>query len=99
MSDVVVTEHAIIGKAAMVEGLMTRCPELSKKVASTYVDELFAFLKNELDNGKKVRFPEFLGTMEKRTLEAGTCRNPQTGEQMTLPVRTKYVSKSTPKAV
>ncbi|MEH7569954.1 HU family DNA-binding protein, partial [Priestia megaterium] len=58
--------------------------ELTKQDTKKAVDALFEKISNTLANEEKIQLIGF-GTFEVRERAARTGRNPQTGEEMTIP--------------
>jgi len=58
--------------------------EISKKDAANAVDAVFATITTALENNDKVQLIGF-GTFEVRERSERQGRNPQTGEEMTIP--------------
>ncbi|MGX2947106.1 HU family DNA-binding protein [Enterococcus alishanensis] len=57
---------------------------LTKKESLAVVNELFKAIETALSNGEKVQVIGF-GNFEVRTRAARKGRNPQTGEELTIP--------------
>ncbi|QXE02005.1 DNA-binding protein HU-beta [Terribacillus aidingensis] len=72
-----------MNKAELVEAVAQQA-ELSKKEASKAVDALLETISETLANDEKVQLVGF-GTFEVRERAARTGRNPQTGEEITIP--------------
>ncbi|MFP7171161.1 HU family DNA-binding protein [Terribacillus sp. 179-K 1B1 HS] len=72
-----------MNKAELVEAVAQQA-ELSKKDASKAVDALLETISETLAKDEKVQLVGF-GTFEVRERAARTGRNPQTGEEITIP--------------
>ncbi|AIF65278.1 MULTISPECIES: HU family DNA-binding protein [Bacillaceae] len=72
-----------MNKAELVEAVAQQA-ELSKKDASKAVDALLETISETLAKEEKVQLVGF-GTFEVRERAARTGRNPQTGEEITIP--------------
>ncbi|MFP7495236.1 HU family DNA-binding protein [Terribacillus saccharophilus] len=72
-----------MNKAELVEAVAEQA-ELSKKDASKAVDALLETISETLAKDEKVQLVGF-GTFEVRERAARTGRNPQTGEEITIP--------------
>lgn len=59
---------------------------LTKKGASEALDTILSTIMDALQKGEKVTITGF-GTFEVRSRKARTGRNPQTGEEITIPAR------------
>ncbi|MED4256571.1 bacterial nucleoid protein Hbs [Priestia megaterium] len=70
-------------KAEFVEAVASKS-ELTKQEAKKAVDALFETISTTLAKGEKVQLVGF-GTFEVRERAERTGRNPQTGEEMTIP--------------
>ncbi|MED4268616.1 HU family DNA-binding protein [Priestia megaterium] len=70
-------------KAEFVEAVGSKS-ELTKQEAKKAVDALFETISTTLAKGEKVQLVGF-GTFEVRERAERTGRNPQTGEEMTIP--------------
>ncbi|MDP1442235.1 HU family DNA-binding protein [Priestia megaterium] len=70
-------------KAEFIEAVASKS-ELTKQDAKKAVDALFETISTTLAKGKKVQLVGF-GTFEVRERAERTGRNPQTGEEMTIP--------------
>ncbi|MEE3896921.1 HU family DNA-binding protein [Priestia megaterium] len=70
-------------KAEFVEAVASKS-ELTKQEAKKAVDALFETISTTLAEGEKVQLVGF-GTFEVRERAERTGRNPQTGEEMTIP--------------
>ncbi len=74
---------------------------LSKQEANRVLEALVEIVVNAVKTGDPVKIPG-LGTFKKRVTKARTGRNPQTGEEIQIPARTKAaftVAKSFKEAV
>ena len=72
-----------MNKAELVDAVATQA-ELSKQDAKKAVEALFETISNTLAKEEKIQLIGF-GTFEVRERAARTGRNPQTGEEMTIP--------------
>ncbi|WP_161515366.1 HU family DNA-binding protein [Priestia megaterium] len=70
-------------KAEFIEAVASKS-ELTKQDAKKAVDSLFETISTTLSKGEKVQLVG-LGTFEVRERSESTGRNPQTGEEMTIP--------------
>jgi len=70
-------------KAELIDAVATKS-ELTKQDTKKAVDALFEMISNTLANEEKIQLIGF-GTFEVRERAARTGRNPQTGEEMTIP--------------
>ncbi len=70
-------------KAEFIEAVASKS-ELTKQDAKKVVDSLFETISTTLAKGEKVQLVG-LGTFEVRERSERTGRNPQTGEEMTIP--------------
>ncbi|MEW4206931.1 HU family DNA-binding protein [Priestia megaterium] len=70
-------------KAELIDAVATKT-ELTKQDTKKAVDALFETISNTLANEEKIQLIGF-GTFEVRERAARTGRNPQTGEEMTIP--------------
>ncbi|MDF2013907.1 HU family DNA-binding protein [Priestia megaterium] len=70
-------------KAELIDTVATKS-ELTKQDTKKAVDALFETISNTLANEEKIQLIGF-GTFEVRERAARTGRNPQTGEEMTIP--------------
>ncbi|MGG0419538.1 HU family DNA-binding protein [Priestia aryabhattai] len=70
-------------KAEFIEAVASKS-ELTKKDAKKAVDALFETISTTLAKGEKVQLVG-VGTFEVRERSERTGRNPQTGEEMTIP--------------
>jgi DNA-binding protein HU-beta len=70
-------------KAEFIEAVASKS-ELTKQDAKKAVDLLFETISTTLAKGEKVQLVG-LGTFEVRERSERTGRNPQTGEEMTIP--------------
>ncbi|MGG0552561.1 HU family DNA-binding protein [Priestia aryabhattai] len=70
-------------KAEFIEAVASKS-ELTKQDAKKAVDALFETISTTLANDEKVQLVGF-GTFEVRERAERTGRNPQTGEEMTIP--------------
>ncbi|AQU76961.1 MULTISPECIES: HU family DNA-binding protein [Priestia] len=70
-------------KAELIDAVATKS-ELTKQDTKKAVDALFEKISNTLANEEKIQLIGF-GTFEVRERAARTGRNPQTGEEMTIP--------------
>jgi DNA-binding protein HU-beta len=70
-------------KAEFIEAVASKS-ELTKQDAKKAVDALFETISTTLAKGEKVQLVGF-GTFEVRERAERTGRNPQTGEEMTIP--------------
>ena len=72
-----------MNKTEPVDAVATQA-ELSKQDAKKAVEALFETISNTLAKEEKIQLIGF-GTFEVRERAARTGRNPQTGEEMTIP--------------
>ncbi|MEH7521143.1 HU family DNA-binding protein, partial [Priestia megaterium] len=72
-----------MNKTELVDTVATQA-ELSKQDAKKAVEALFETISNTLAKEEKIQLIGF-GTFEVRERAARTGRNPQTGEEMTIP--------------
>ncbi|WP_195780525.1 HU family DNA-binding protein [Priestia megaterium] len=72
-----------MNKTELVDVVATQA-ELSKQDAKKAVEALFETISNTLAKEEKIQLIGF-GTFEVRERAARTGRNPQTGEEMTIP--------------
>ncbi|USL45194.1 HU family DNA-binding protein [Priestia megaterium] len=72
-----------MNKTELVDAVATKS-ELTKQDSKKAVDALFETISNTLAQEEKVQLVGF-GTFEIRERSELTGRNPQTGEQMTIP--------------
>jgi len=72
-----------MNKTELVDAVATQA-ELSKQEAKKAVEALFETISNTLAKEEKIQLIGF-GTFEVRERAARTGRNPQTGEEMTIP--------------
>ncbi|MED4267816.1 HU family DNA-binding protein [Priestia megaterium] len=70
-------------KAELIDAVATKS-ELTKQDTKKAVDALLETISNTLANEEKIQLIGF-GTFEVRERAARTGRNPQTGEEMTIP--------------
>ncbi|MFE7083552.1 HU family DNA-binding protein [Priestia megaterium] len=70
-------------KAELIEAVASKS-ELTKQDAKKAVETLFKTISTTLVKGEKVQLVGF-GTFEVRERAERTGRNPQTGEEMTIP--------------
>ncbi|MCG0050734.1 HU family DNA-binding protein [Priestia aryabhattai] len=70
-------------KAELIEAVASKS-ELTKQDAKKAVEALFETISTTLVKGEKVQLVGF-GTFEVRERAERTGRNPQTGEEMTIP--------------
>ncbi|PGK21172.1 DNA-binding protein [Priestia megaterium] len=70
-------------KAEFIEAVASKS-ELTKQDAKKAVDTLFETISTTLAKGEKIQLVG-LGTFEVRERSERTGRNPQTGEEMTIP--------------
>ena len=70
-------------KAELIEAVASKS-ELPKQDAKKAIDALFETISTTLAKGEKVQLVGF-GTFEVRERAERTGRNPQTGEEMTIP--------------
>ncbi|MEB4860805.1 MULTISPECIES: HU family DNA-binding protein [Priestia] len=70
-------------KAEFIEAVASKS-ELTKQDAKKAVDALFETISTTLAKGEKIQLVG-LGTFEVRERSERTGRNPQTGEEMTIP--------------
>ncbi|QTL52764.1 HU family DNA-binding protein [Priestia aryabhattai] len=70
-------------KADLIDTVATKS-ELTKQDTKKAVDALFETISNTLANEEKIQLIGF-GTFEVRERAARTGRNPQNGEEMTIP--------------
>ncbi|MHC5531453.1 HU family DNA-binding protein [Priestia megaterium] len=72
-----------MNKTELVDAVATQA-ELSKQDAKKAVEALFETISNTLAKEEKIQLIGF-GTFEVRERAVRTGRNPQTGEEMTIP--------------
>ena len=72
-----------MNKTELVDAVATKS-ELTKQDSKKAVDALFETISNTLAKEEKIQLIGF-GTFEVRERAARTGRNPQTGEEMTIP--------------
>jgi len=72
-----------MNKTELVDAVATKA-ELSKQDAKKAVEALFETISNTLAKEEKIQLIGF-GTFEVRERATRTGRNPQTGEEMTIP--------------
>ncbi|MCM3796456.1 HU family DNA-binding protein [Priestia megaterium] len=72
-----------MNKTELVDAVATKS-ELTKQDSKKAVDALFEMISNTLAQEEKIQLVGF-GTFEIRERAERTGRNPQTGEQMTIP--------------
>ncbi|MGK3722084.1 HU family DNA-binding protein [Priestia megaterium] len=70
-------------KAELIDAVATKA-ELTKQDSKKAVDALFETISNTLAKEEKIQLLGF-GTFEVRQRAERTGRNPQTGEEMTIP--------------
>ncbi|WP_280166061.1 HU family DNA-binding protein [Priestia aryabhattai] len=70
-------------KAELIDAVSTKA-ELTKQDSKKAVDALFETISNTLAKEEKIQLIGF-GTFEVRERAERTGRNPQTGEEMTIP--------------
>ncbi|WP_394549167.1 HU family DNA-binding protein [Priestia aryabhattai] len=70
-------------KAELIDAVATKA-ELTKQDSKKAVDALFETISNTLAREEKIQLIGF-GTFEVRERAERTGRNPQTGEEMTIP--------------
>ncbi|MFP7159420.1 HU family DNA-binding protein [Priestia aryabhattai] len=70
-------------KAELIDAVATKA-ELTKQDSKKAVDALFETISNTLGKEEKIQLIGF-GTFEVRERAERTGRNPQTGEEMTIP--------------
>ncbi|MDR7246536.1 HU family DNA-binding protein [Priestia megaterium] len=70
-------------KAELIDAVATKS-ELTKQDSKKAVDALFETISNTLAKEEKIQLVGF-GTFEVRERAERTGRNPQTGEEMTIP--------------
>ena len=70
-------------KAELIDAVATKS-ELTKQDSKKAVDALFETISNTLAKEEKIQLIGF-GTFEVRERSERTGRNPQTGEEMTIP--------------
>jgi len=69
---------------------------LTQKVASTALTSILAVIKETVSKGDEVSFLEF-GKFYKKDLEERKGRNPQTGEEITIPAHSVFAFKASEK--
>lgn len=74
-----------MNKAALIDKLASKTG-MTKKAASEALDTILETIVDALKKGEKVTITGF-GTFEVRSRKARTGRNPQTGEEITIPAR------------
>lgn len=87
-------------KSQLLEKLAGRA-DLTKQQAAAALDSLVEIVVESVKSGEPVKIPG-LGTFKKRETKARIGRNPQTGEEIQIPARTKAaftVAKSFKEAV
>jgi DNA-binding protein HU-alpha len=87
-------------KSQLVEKL-AEAADLNKQQANQVLESLVDIVVTSVKAGDPVKIPG-LGTFKKRETKARTGRNPQTGEEIQIPARTKAaftVAKSFKEAV
>ncbi|WP_427127523.1 HU family DNA-binding protein (plasmid) [Priestia megaterium] len=72
-----------MNKAELIEAVSTKS-ELTKQDSKKVIDALFETISNTLATEEKLQLFGF-GTFEVRERAERTGRNPQTGEEMTIP--------------
>jgi len=72
-----------VNKPELIASVAERA-EMTKKDAETAIDAIFASIQEALVKKDKVQLLGF-GTFEVRSREARKGRNPQTGEEITIP--------------
>ncbi|NER40357.1 HU family DNA-binding protein [Bacillus megaterium NBRC 15308 = ATCC 14581] len=72
-----------MNKAELIDAVATKS-ELTKQDSRKAVDALFETISNTLAKRRKIQLLGF-GTFEVRERAERTGRNPQTGEEMTIP--------------
>ena len=72
-----------MNKTELVDAVATKS-ELTKQDSKKAVDALFETISHTLAKGEKIQLVGF-GTFEIRERAERTGRNPQTGEEMTIP--------------
>ncbi|MED4256771.1 HU family DNA-binding protein [Priestia megaterium] len=72
-----------MNKAELIDAVATKS-ELTKQDSRKAVDALFETISNTLAKEEKIQLIGF-GTFEVRERSERTGRNPQTGEEMTIP--------------
>jgi DNA-binding protein HU-beta len=70
-------------KAELIDAVVTKT-ELTKQDSKKAIDALFETISNTLAKEEKIQVVGF-GTFEVRNRAERTGRNPQTGEEMTIP--------------
>jgi len=70
-------------KAELIDAVVTKT-ELTKQESKKAIDALFETISNTLAKEEKIQVVGF-GTFEVRNRAERTGRNPQTGEEMTIP--------------
>ncbi|MFP3669629.1 HU family DNA-binding protein [Priestia sp. SIMBA_032] len=70
-------------KAELIDAVATKA-ELTKQDSKKAIDALFETISNTLAKEEKIQLLGF-GTFEVRQRSERTGRNPQTGEEMTIP--------------
>ncbi|MDM8151062.1 HU family DNA-binding protein [Priestia megaterium] len=70
-------------KAELIDAVVTKT-ELTKQDSKKAIDALFETISNTLAKEEKIQLLGF-GTFEVRNRAERTGRNPQTGEEMTIP--------------
>ncbi len=74
-------------KSQLVEKLAEKA-DLTKAQANSVLESLVAIVVGAVKEGDPVKIPG-LGTFKKRETKARLGRNPQTGEEIHIPARTK----------
>jgi len=81
-----------VNKPELIASVAERA-EMTKKDAETAIDAIFASIQEALVKKDKVQLLGF-GTFEVRSREARKGRNPQTGEEITIPASVAPVFKA-----
>ena len=77
-------------KADLAKAIYERHGGISNKEASFLVDIILDFIKQRLLRGERIQITGF-GTFMVREKKGRKGRNPQTGEEMTIPARKSVV--------
>ena len=78
-----------MNKTQLVDAV-AQASNLKKKDAEAAINAFTAVVAEQLKNGDKVQIVGF-GTFEAKHCEARTCRNPRTGESVSVPAANRPV--------
>ena len=81
-----------MNKAELIDSIAQKV-DITKKAATSFLDELISTISTELAKGEKVILTGF-GTFQITESSARTGRNPQTGEPMQIKARKRPVFKA-----